>query len=472
MNFLQHMRVLVPYLMLLFLFVAHLYILWPGYMTPDSHIQYQMALTGQYNDHHPPMMSVIWGMLDGCLKGSGLLFALHLAMLYVACALFMSCFYASKLKWLYLILPLFPPVFLYSGMLWKDVSFACSYLLAGAIISYLCVYKQQPIVGYAAAVCMLLFYGTAVKFQAQYVVPWMLFGLSVCFTSYKIVKKTMLITVISSIAMLSGIYMFNNYFVGQNNKSYSWQWVKLYDLAGITFYTGDNVLPSFIIEHPEFSLDELKKRFNHQEVDSLQRQPHNPLRWAVDQEQRQQIIDCWYKAVVRYPHIYLYHRAKNFMTLLTSMPLQQLHTLDFSKYSQLSWLSTLQKLNEQKTMDTWQAHCKSVVAWALFALLAALRSLFMVGLLVPFIIAYFVIGWLNRGNPAALPLLLFNGVNILLLLVLFFFSMASVMRYVYIVVCLVHASHAFAYACVHEAVRSWMATVKLIGLKPLMRRVT
>ena len=41
-----------------------LWLLQPGYMSFDSAYQWQQGRLGQYDDGHPPLMAMLWGVVD------------------------------------------------------------------------------------------------------------------------------------------------------------------------------------------------------------------------------------------------------------------------------------------------------------------------------------------------------------------------------------------------------------------------
>ena len=115
------------YLILSILFVFHVALLWPGMMSPDSFGQLSMAVTQNYSDHHPPMMSFVWGYLLKIYDGSGPIYTLHLALFYGGIALLLNAFRDNSYRWAFLLLSIAPQIASYSLMVWKDVAFAFAF---------------------------------------------------------------------------------------------------------------------------------------------------------------------------------------------------------------------------------------------------------------------------------------------------------------------------------------------------------
>lgn len=427
--------VFLPYVLLFVFLSVNVYLFWPGQMFPDSVMQYNAALTGSYGDHHPPMMSVLWKLLDFVYKGPGLLFLFHLLLLYSATALFITIFCSSRLKWLYLFLPLVPPISLYSSMIWKDAGFAFSYLFVAAVLSYFIVNQKRPNIFISGLVLLVLFYGTGVKFQAIYILPVMLFGFCYVLNQFRINKRTIFLTIFMYAGFFGSLTAFNNYFVPPENKSHSWQMVKLYDLAAISLDTNAVLFPAFIQQSPIFSVEKMKEKFNYERVDDLVWGEQPPLKIGSTPEERQLIFDTWVAAVLHHPVIYLKHRFLLSWTMLNNYPIKKLATLDFSHYEGLKWLSQSQKSDG----------INKLIFTVLRVVRYPLKSIF----LIPFILLYLFLGfWSLAKKPEyAMPLIILSSAGLLLLFVLFFFSMASTIRYVYFTVCMFHASHGFAYMC-------------------------
>lgn len=448
----------IPYCILAIAFILNIAIMWPGQMSPDSYTQYDAAIKGVFDDHHPPIMSLLWGFLDYVYKGPGLLFLFHILMLYGASLIFMMSVRTRAVKILYALFPLFPQVLLYSSMIWKDVGCAFSLLLACAILYfYSTPQKKLSLLGFTI-IMMLVFYGAAVKFQGQYVAPLIIFGAwyyarPECFAKQNVTKDrgiyfhTLIKTIFSCIFFFFALQSFNDYFVPLLHKAHSWQCVKIYDLAAISIALETPLMPDFILACPDFSLQRIKERFNHKRVDDLFFPPNNPVRLGKNEQEREALLMCWHTAVWNNFGLYMRHRFANWWTMVNNMPLQRFDTMDFKQFGGLSWFVALQEASQQRKQNTVKEKVFHYTGGALLGFLSGMRYLFKFAFLLPFILIYFIIGWaLSPRDPRAMVLMVMNGISLLFLAVLFFCSMASDMRYVYIAACMTHASHGIAVA--------------------------
>lgn len=435
----------LAYYVLGFLFCINIFVMWPGQMSPDSYTQYKAAIQGIFDDHHPPMMSLVWGFLNSFYKGPGLLFLAHLFMMYGACLLLIMSATTRAIKLFYSLFPLIPHVLFYSSMLWKDVGFAFSFLLSVALLHFYIHQKKRISLWAASAIGLLLFYGSAVKFQGQYVAPIIIFGLCYCLDNYRITFKTVLKTLLGCGFFLCALVEFNDFFVPPSRKAHSWQCVKIYDLAAMSLYAQKPLFPAFLQESPDFSMHKVQERFNHKRVDDLFMPPGNPLRLGKNETERMQLLVYWQETAWHYLPLYVYHRFMNWWTMVTNMPLQRFESLNFSEYGGLHWFVVLQKAAAQQP-STGKEVLLHYAGISINNFLYGLRYCFKFVFLIPFMTFYFFLGLVYfKRYGQGMSLILINGLSLWFLGVLFFCSMASDMRYAYIVACMTHTSHGIAF---------------------------
>jgi len=420
-----------PLILVFLIGSLHLWFMWPGILSPDSQGQYAMAVAGIYNDHHPPLMSFVWRYLDHIVPGSGMMFLLHLSLLYGSIFYLISSFCNFRYRFILLLFSLIPQIFFYSNMIWKDIGFTFSFLFVAAYLSYLSSNKQQPTWYKIIILVIILLYGTAVKFQAQFCAPVLLGWLAYVCSNYQIYCKKFIKTV--SILLLLFYFVLNsiNYVLIPNvQKNYSWQLVKLYDLAAISVAINKDLFPDFT-KNNNFTMQELQSRFNRKPLDQFKYYMVDDLifgdailKTGSNKIERQQLYFSWVKTIFRHPLIYLKHRAINMASMLLYHP--------SFKYIN----NFLNNNNYNNSMVYWIAN--GMVYLTMANLIPAILS-----------VIYLILGILVLRSTfwAAVPLICFNAVSIIMLVVLFFCSMAGTPRYTYITICMVHASHVLAYLC-------------------------
>lgn len=417
-----------PVVVLFIIGSLHLFSMWPGILSPDSQGQYAMAIAGVYSDHHPPLMSFVWRYLDKIVSGPGMMFLLHLGLLYAAIFYLIISVNNFIYKFLLLLFSLIPQIFFYSNMIWKDVGFTFSFLFIAAYLGYITVNKKQlnwqkdflKII----ILLIILFYGTAVKFQAQFCAPVLLAWLAYILADYKYCNK-LFIKYFSILSILFYICLnsVNTILVPNINKNHSWQLVKLYDLAAISISTNQDLFPLFT-KNNNFTMQELKNRLSRKSLDKFSYYMVDDLifenailKSGSNEAERKQLYFCWLKTIIKHPVLYIKHRMINMASMLLYHP--------SFKY--------INKYNNNKIIIEL---ANIIIYLTMCNLVPAILSLI-----------YFILGIIavRKNILTGLPLLCFNLISLIMLAVLFFCSMAGTPRYTYIVVCMVHASHIFAY---------------------------
>lgn len=421
-------RLSLPYYLLFMLFALHVVVMWPGHMTSDSYGQYQMAITRVFNDHHPPMMSVVWHYLNCISLGPQAILLLHLSLLYAAAFIFLSTFKQRKIKYFYSVFPFLPHIFCYSDMIWKDVGYAFSYLLVGAILTHYTILKKSISIFVGVIVLIILFYGTAVKFQAQYCAPFMLFWVAYTFNHFHFNWKTFSYALGISCLFFILLNTFNNFHVPPKQQSHSWQYVKIYDLAAISYRTQQALFPEFV-KTPFFSMDKLNHDFNARAVDNLAFFGKSILKIGKNSEERKKLWHFWFKTIKNHPFLYLQHRINNLNYVLFKVPSSThlyLMANHFSNYIQIPHAYPILKSTIKLVRIVSMTHIV-IFCLSIFYLFLAFKTF--------------------KYCRAAIPMLFLNFVSLAMIFAIFIFSMAGTSRYTYISACLTTASHAFAFLC-------------------------
>lgn len=412
------------YLALFLLFIVHLIVLWPGSLTTDSQQQYDAAITGQYSDHHPFIMSFLWRYLDKLYPGPGLMLLTHLGLLYGSTFFLIKSVDHQKWRFSLMVTPLIPHILCYSGMIWKDVACAYSYMLVLCVLAYLSIRDKKLTFSILLPLLIILAYGTLVKFQAQYLAPIVLAWMTLHRTHYTF-KKSFFQNALVTASIFYGMILSIQHFGPKVEENHSWQLVKLYDLSAIAVHLNEDIFPEFT-KTKTFSIKELHQRFNHKRVDDLVFS--DPiLQKGSTEEERQQVWNTWAKEVLKHPLIYLRHRAANLGYVLLSTP-------EFDSIS-----SFINQISTPESMTHKGLYLSARILGYLF--LAHL-----IGIALSF--GYLMLSLVTLGKTrSAIPLFFLNATGLAMVFFLYFFSMAGTPRYTYISICLVHASHVFAWIC-------------------------
>lgn len=107
----------------------------PGIWTYDARFVYQDMAKGFRGDWQSPVMIVLWSLIDPIAPGAASMFLLIVTLYWLAFGL-LALKVARRSIWLgalLLVLAASPPAFVFVGILWRDVLFACLWLLAAVV---------------------------------------------------------------------------------------------------------------------------------------------------------------------------------------------------------------------------------------------------------------------------------------------------------------------------------------------------
>jgi len=158
------------------LLAAALALFWPGYVVYDSVTQYRQALTGAYDDWHPPIMARLWSLFGD--RGPGPMLAAQMAFYWLGLALLSAALAAKgrrRAAGALLIAGLWPPVLGWQAVVVKDAQMLAALLGAVGLIGWwrLRARRVPPLAW--AMVVGLLGYAVLVRANAVFaVVPLVL----------------------------------------------------------------------------------------------------------------------------------------------------------------------------------------------------------------------------------------------------------------------------------------------------------
>lgn len=413
------------------LFAIHVLLFWPGMEQPDSIGQYQSALSGVYGDHHPALMSFLWRYMDKIHPGFGTMFFLQILLQYVGLTLIFATLkdqpHIQKCPaWLLVlyIIPWWPQNFLYSYLIQKDTVFTFSFLSLCGILAWHTIKKQTLKWPSLLAVFALLVLGIGVKYQAQFCAIAPLLWLGFHQARRRPVFIRGLLSLFFALITYGTVNEINYHLVPDKQKSHSWQFVKLFDLAAISIASDLDFIPDYN-KTATYDFGKIKERFQENAVDPyIYHESDNILQVTRDPSNEEDLQKRWRQAIWHHPWAYLKHRFVTFSyCLLGRVGFSHLDTV-------LGMVMT--------PGTTLYANVKAVVG-ALGYLFFSQLPIILLGL-VHFILAlrYF------RQCPCAPIVVGFTSVSWIMMTILFFMSMAGTPRYTYVSLIMIHGSHLFA----------------------------
>lgn len=117
-------------------FAACAWLFWPGHVSFDTAHQWYQVRNGQFSDHHPPLMALLWRATEPVLPGPGGPLLVQLALWWSALALAAASVFRDGRAQVAAVLlaGAAPPLFGLLGHVWKDVLLMAALALAAALL--------------------------------------------------------------------------------------------------------------------------------------------------------------------------------------------------------------------------------------------------------------------------------------------------------------------------------------------------
>ena len=286
-------------------------VFYPGVMTYDAKFVYEDIAKGVLGDWQSPVMTVLWGVIDPVAPGPASMFLLIATGYWLGFGL-LSLALARRSSRLALLLPLLallPPAFVFVGIIWRDVLFAVTWLLAAAIVFAVAereAHLRLPAQVLALALCAL---GVLLRpnalIAASVLTAYILWPAQI---SFKRTAILLLPAVAGFFALVQVVY----YGALGATRQHPLQSIMVFDLGGISHFSGQNVFPVTWSESETALL--LNGCYQPTQWDIYWRiEPCDFVMRKLEREQKlfgtPVITEAWARAVVRHPLAYLSHRA-------------------------------------------------------------------------------------------------------------------------------------------------------------------
>jgi hypothetical protein len=299
------------------LFLATLALRYPGQISFDANLQLDQALSGQFNDWHPPIMAALWAKLLRVGPAAPTMLAVQLLghwIGFVGIADGLARVGQRRLAWTALASGASPWLLFYLGVIYKDVGLGSALIASFGIAFWYRVQERRIPLLAASISALFLVYATLVRVNAVFAYgPILLFLLGRP-------RAPRNVALLAGSAMLAVAALpassFVNRHVLEAEPSGVQQTLQLFDLAGIARRTGDlSVLP------PRVSLTsgQLATCYTPLYWDTLNMAvcgfafkqlppPGAPARDAI--------AGLWIRGIVRHPVAYAEHRLMFYNALL------------------------------------------------------------------------------------------------------------------------------------------------------------
>jgi hypothetical protein len=298
-------------------FLLNFIAFYPGFLSPDGIDQYQQAISGQYNDWHPPIMAVLWSLLNKIYNGPAPMLFLQLTFLWVSSYLLMTSISYKVWSVVIGLLMFAPYIQNFSGYIIKDSQMAFSWLLAFSIMFWMVNKGRKLSVVGGIGICLLLLYGSMVRPNAlPGVIP-------LCYLFVWIVSKNKNVVIKAAwtiglfLLMAASQYVINNVII-KPEPAHAEDKLYLHDLTGVFIKTHKNVFPAEMYKIPGFDTGYLAKHYTPATFDDIWDNPDKVHVQVADTEESitPQLQAAWVKAIKAYPLVYLQNRYEGFLYYL------------------------------------------------------------------------------------------------------------------------------------------------------------
>lgn len=308
---------------------------YPGIMTYDAKFVYEDIAKNTLGDWQSPVMTVLWALIDPVAPGSASMFLLIAAFYWLAFGVlgFTLAGRSAGLGALPPVLALLPPAFVLVGVLWRDVLFAVTWLLAVVLI--FAVTDRPPRVRVPIQILAFAFCCLGVLLRPNSIIAAPLLAIYIAWPLQMRWKRTAVLF-IPTIAVFFGLVQLIYYGVLGATRQHPLQSIMIFDLGGISHFTKENQFPVTWNERDTALL--LNGCYRPTEWDLYWRlEPCKFVMHKIETEEKlfgtPAIPKAWASAVARHPIAYLEHRASFMWNFLSGSNLTM-------------WVADIEKPNE------------------------------------------------------------------------------------------------------------------------------
>jgi len=288
-------------------------------MTYDAKFVYEDIAKNTLGDWQSPAMTVLWALIDPVAPGQGSMFLLIATSFWVGFGIlaFTIARRSVGLAALVPILALAPPAFAFVGMIWRDMLFATSWLLA-AVIAFAAAGCGGRLRLMAQVVAIVLCaFGVLLRPNALIAAP--ILGAYIAWPT-EFYWKRAAITFVPAVVLFFLLVQFLYYGVLGATRQHPLQAIMVFDLGGISHFTGENQFP--VTWSPPESTLLLHGCYRPTEWDIYWRlAPCEFVMHKLEKDEKvfgtRAVENAWAYAVIHHPVAYLEHRAGFMWNFLT-----------------------------------------------------------------------------------------------------------------------------------------------------------
>ncbi len=362
-------------------FALTVLVFYPGYMTNDATYVHGFIEGWHLGDWQSPLMTMLWWLIDPISPGPGSMFLLTAAMYWLGFGVIAATVARRSLGhrlWLALVVPLLalaPPALVLLSMIWRDILFASTWLLAAAIVYALA--DRPGLLRLAARLIALVLVGFGILLRPNAIAAAPLLLAYIAWPARLEWKRTVLMFIpalAAGYALIHVVY-YDVLNVKRENPLHS---LLVFDIGGITHFTGENQFPV---------------NWSPQETELLTSRCYDPKLWdsywtiepckfVMARLERPddvifgspRLVEAWIAAVTSHPLAYLEHRLTFMWTFLARdklvLELFKLNLPDEPAIAHNAYFMTLLPLHDRLKstilfrVGLWLVTGVAVIGWA------------------------------------------------------------------------------------------------------------
>jgi hypothetical protein len=300
-------------------FCACLVAYYPGTLSPDSNSMYEQARNFSFIDWYSPVLALIWAPIQLLVPGpQGMLF--FLLTLYWGALLVFANAAATIDPRTALAMPLLgvmPFTVNFAGTIWTDVLVAVSWLMCAALVFHSRIHGRRMSAARQAIVWSFFLCGSWARPNALFAAVPLGFYLLEPTRAYSFAMRAAL-----TVVLLAGLWLGSQvifYAVLSAKRTHPINSILVFDLAGISHFSGKNYFPSTWSDEENAKI--LSVCYNPAEWDSYN--PRGECSFVFRRMDDSGLWDSsglwrpWFAAVGTEPLAYLRHRASHFLAFMT-----------------------------------------------------------------------------------------------------------------------------------------------------------
>jgi hypothetical protein len=223
-------------------FALTLFVFYPGVMTYDALYVYKAIAEGKVGDWQSPVMTALWALIDPLAPGPGSMVLLTAALYWAGFGL-VGATLARRSPWLGVIAVLLafaPPAFMFVGMIWRDVLFACLWLFAAALVFAAAEARAALRIPAQALALALVALGVTLRPNALFAAPILL---AYVLWPQRFAWKRAALAYAPTVVALYGLVQVTFYDVLGAVRQHPLHSLYVFDLGGVTHFTKENQFP-------------------------------------------------------------------------------------------------------------------------------------------------------------------------------------------------------------------------------------